>query len=167
MDFSRVQSPTDKLLLVGFCQLQALDPESVMGLPEPNTVLALESLPGFYPARGPPSSPPGTALARTSTLGTDTARTALLDMPAHTKSLQSAELFPAKISHSFIRAPNKTMSEWKAQNPVAFPVLYPGLWRKQGGVNREVLFLSTPLSPGAFSSQGPVLGPVSDPAPGV
>lgn len=132
MDFSRVQSPTDKLLLLlfGFCQLQALDPESAVGLPGPNTVLALESLPGFYPARGPPSSPPGTALTRTSTLGTDTARAALLDMPAHTKSLQAAELFPAKISNYFIRAPNKIMPEWKAQNPVAFPALYPGLWRK-------------------------------------
>lgn len=32
--------------------------------------------PGFYPARGAPCSSPGTALTRTSTLGTDTARAA-------------------------------------------------------------------------------------------
>lgn len=48
----RVRSPTDKLLLGGFCQLQALDPESAANLPGPNTVLALKSLLGFYPAQG-------------------------------------------------------------------------------------------------------------------
>lgn len=137
-----------------------------MGLPEPNTVLALKSLSGFYPALGPPSCSPDPALTRTSILGTDT-RTALLDVPAHTQSLQSAELFLAKIFHGFIRAPSKTMSEWKAQNKVAFPALSPGLWRKQGGVNREVLLISTLLTYGVLSSQGPLLCPVSDPAPGV
>lgn len=48
----RVRSPTDKLLLGGFCQLQALDPESTANLPGSNTVLALKTLLGFYPAQG-------------------------------------------------------------------------------------------------------------------
>lgn len=40
MDFSRVQSPAEKLLLLlllGFCQLQALDPESAVVFLGPNT----------------------------------------------------------------------------------------------------------------------------------
>lgn len=75
-------------------------------------------------------------------------------MPAHTKSPQS-ELFVVEILHGFIRAPNKTKSEWKAQNTAAaFPALSPGLWRKQGVANRDVLVLSILLSYGASQQPG-------------
>lgn len=75
-------------------------------------------------------------------------------MPAHTKSPQSAELFVVEILHGFIRAPNKTKSEWKAQNTAAaFPALSPGLWRKQGVANGDVLVLSI-LSYGASQQPG-------------
>lgn len=54
-DFSwGTETPTDRLLVVGFCQLRALDPRhkpvSAVGLPGPNTILALKPLLGFYPA---------------------------------------------------------------------------------------------------------------------
>lgn len=105
-DFSRgTETPADRLLVVGFYQLQALDPRpvSAVGLPGPNTILALKAPSGLLPSLRAILLPSRHSFNQDHHPGNrQRMKAAPLNMPTHTNSVKSVELFLAEIFCGFI-----------------------------------------------------------------